>query len=314
MKCLRMVGVCLILAVLAATSEARAQKFPILTGEYLGQDQPGLAATPFATDLLIRPLGLSFTPDGSELYYASWQGDPRVRIMVMRLVDGRWTESATVPFSGTYEDWDLNLSPAGRRLYFSSKRPLTGDGEPRSDSDIWYVETDASGGWGEPQNLGPPVNTEENEVHPTVTSDGTIYFFAGYERGMGSADIYRSRLVDGQYTMPENLGAPINTAVAEMDPFVAPDERYLVFHSRAEGGYGENDLYVSFRLDDGSWGAPVNMGPKVNSDGNDYCGRFSFDERFFFFTSTRDETRSTYWIDASVLEELRASFHPKPDA
>jgi Tol biopolymer transport system component len=286
-------------------ASARTQEFPVLTGPYLGQEEPGLTAKLFAPDLLMSPLGLSFTPDGKELYYASWQGEPRVRIMVMRDVDGRWTESTTPPFSGSYEDWDLNLSPDGRRLYFSSKRPRSGTGDPRTDADIWFVERNASGEWGEPQNVGPPVNTDGDEVHPTVTSDGTIYFFSGYEGGMGSADIYRSRRVNGQHVASENLGAPINTEVAEMDPYVAPDESYLVFHSRAEGGYGENDLYISFRRADGSWGEPVNMGPKINGEGSDYCGRFTIDGRFFIFKSTKNGVRGIYWIDARVLEDLK---------
>jgi Tol biopolymer transport system component len=304
MKYRRLLLTCLLVALCPPLS-ARAQEFPVLTGAYLGQEEPGVTATLFAPELLIRPLGLSFTHDGKELYYASWRGDPRVRIMVMKVVDGRWTESETPLFSGTYEDWDLNLSPDGSRLYFSSKRPVGGEGEQRPDADIWYVERDASGAWGEPQRLGSPVNTDGDEVHPTVTSDGTIYFFSGYEGGMGSADIYRSRFVNGRYTTPQNLGAPINTEVAEMDPFVAPDESYLVFHSRAEGGYGENDLYISFRTSDGSWGEPVNMGPEINGEGNDYCGRFSIDGRFFFFSSTKNGVRGIYWIDAKVLEDLR---------
>jgi Tol biopolymer transport system component len=291
--------------VLLASTGAQSQEFPELQGPYLGQHEPGLTATLFAPDLLIRPLGLSFTKDGKELYYASWQGEPRVRIMFMRLVDGAWTESATPSFSGTYEDWDLNISPDGNRLYFSSKRPRMGEGEPRTDSDIWYVERGASGAWGEPHNLGSPVNTDGDEVHPTVSSDGTVYFFAGYDGGMGSADIYLSQFVNGHHTTPENLGAPVNTEVAEMDPFVAPDESYLVFHSRADGGYGENDLYISFRQADGSWGKPVNMGPKINGEASDYCGRFTIDGRFFIFKSTKNGVRGIYWIDAKVLQSLR---------
>ena len=290
--------------VLLVPTGAQSQAFPELAGPYLGQEEPGIAAKLFAPDVLIRPLGLSFTPDSRELYYASWQ-QPRVRILSMREVDGRWTESATPRFSGKYEDWDLNISPDGNRLYFSSKRPRSGEGEPRTDADIWYVERTAFGEWGEPQNLGPPVNTDGDEVHPTVTSDGTVYFFSGREGGFGSADIYRSRFVDGQYTVPENLGAPINTTVAEMDPFVAHDESFLVFHSRAEGGFGENDLYISFRTSSGSWGTPVNMGPAINGEANDYCGRFSIDGRYFFFSSTKNGTRGIYWIDAKVLENLK---------
>lgn len=276
-------------------------------GEYLGQEKPGLTAKPFAPELLERALGLAFAPDGKELFYALWGVETRAAIMMMKMVDEKWTEPATAPFSGKYMDWDLNLSPDGKRLYFSSQRPLDGEGEPK-DGDIWFVEKSSNGGWGEPQNLGEPVNTDENEVHPTVSSDGTLYFFAGYEGGVGSADIYRSRFMRGRYTKPENIGAPINTGIAEMDPVIAPDGSYLIFHSRMEGGCGENDLYISFRNGDGSWAQPVNMGERINTDQNDYCGRVSLDGRYFFFKRRGQDVNATYWIDAKVIEELRIKF------
>ena len=151
------------------------------------------------------------------------------------------------------------------------------------------------------------MDTEKDEVHPTVCSDGTVYFFAGYEGGIGSADIYFSRFMNGQYVKPENIGPPINTEIADMDLFVAPDESYLIFHSRMSDGFGAIDLYISFRKKDGSWAKPLNMGPRVNTDMMDYCGRVSHDGKFLFFLRMGQGKRGIYWIDAKVIEELKES-------
>lgn len=288
----------------ALENNADLKPFQILKGEYLGQEKPGSEPEPFAPELLSKALGLSFSLDGKELYFASWGGNPRAVIKFMKMENGQWTEPQTVPFSGKCMDWDLYLSPDGKRLYFSSVRPLEGPGEPK-DPDIWFVEKNDLGEWGEPENLGPPVNTEKDEVHPTVSSTGTIYFFAGYEEGFGSADLYRSKFSNGRYLKPENLGDTINSKYAEMDPFIAADESYLIFHSPRPGGLGGNDLYISYRQKDGSLSKPINMGPQINSDKNDYCGRVSPDGRFFFFKSLRNRKSYNYWVDSKVIQELK---------
>ncbi len=282
--------------------------FPVLKGEFLGQPDPGKTAKPFANDIITKSLGISFTPDGKELYYTQWlSGDPRAVIMTMKMIDGVWLEPETTAFSGKYMDWDLNLSPDGKRLYFSSRRPVDG-GDVRKDAEIWFVEKSSGGEWSKPQNIGSPISTTENEVYPSVSESGNMYFFSGYEGGIGSADIYVSKFVNGKYSKPECMGKEINTENAEMDPFIAPDESYLIFHSRADGGYGENDLYISFRFEDGSWAKAVNMGPEVNSKTSDYCGRVSNDGKFFFYTSSREGQKGFYWISAKIIDDLKQHY------
>jgi len=284
------------------------QDFPVLKGDYLGQKKPGLIPELFAPGLLSTKehsaIGLAFTPDGKELYYTSWGGEPRARIMYMKRESTRWSKPQTAPFSGKYMDWDLNLSPDGNKLFFNSRRPVKENGEPKEDADIWLVER-TKNGWSEPENLGSPVNTDKNEVHPTVSRNGTLYFFAQYDDSRGSADIYRSKLVNGQYTQPENLGDAVNSEFPEMDPFVAPDESYLIFHSPRPDGFGQNDLYISFRAKDGTWSEAINMGTKINTQASEYCGRVSPDGKYFFFSIRKESPANFYWVDAKIINELK---------
>ena len=112
--------------------------------------------------------------------------------------------------------------------------------------------------------------------------------------------------------MPENLGRRINTESREYDPFIAPDESYLIFASERPGGLGAADLYISFREAGGAWGDPKNMGTAVNSSAADYTPMLSPDGKYLFFTSSRQAQDDIYWIDARVIDTFRPA-DPLPD-
>ncbi|MFC1476846.1 TolB family protein [candidate division KSB1 bacterium] len=284
-------------------SQEKQEKFPVLTGPYLGQKPPGLTAEIFAPELIGSPLGIAVSPDAHEIYYAMWGGEPQARIMYVKYENGRWTAPQTASFSGEFMDWDVNFSPDGSRLYFSSRRPLPGSDTPKEDADTWFVERTAAG-WGTPQNPGLPVNTEKEEVHPTVAANGNLYFFCNIDDGSGN-NIYLSRYINGSYAKPEKLGMAINTGHHEMDPFIAPDESYLIFHSERPNGIGTYDLYISFRKENKAWSPAINMGEHVNAERNNLCGRVSHDGKYLFFRSTRNGVRGAYWIDAAIIETLK---------
>ncbi len=279
-------------------------------GDYLGQNPPGTVPEVFAPGLISTDravASLAFTPDGKELYFAKdtpEQPDLNV-IRFMRKENNRWSAPRDAPFSGEYRDWNLNLSPDGKRLYFTSRRPVSGK-EPKKDNDIWFVEKTEEG-WGEPQNPGPPVNTELNDCYASVSRNGTLYYHGfGYKDGIGGADIYRSRWVDGRYTQPENLGEAINSEHHDWDVFVAPDESYLIFASVGRpNGLGRGDLYVSFRQPDGSWSRAKNLGNVINSDADEICPSVSPDGKYLFFTSNRNGASAVYWVDVSVIKDLK---------
>ncbi|MEM9490079.1 MAG: hypothetical protein AAGC55_13105 [Myxococcota bacterium] len=255
-------------------------------GPYLGQ-RASAAPTLFAPGWVStrhNELNAALSPDGRELFFSLTDpGDNVAAIMVSQQIAGVWSEPQVAPFSGQYSDVDPNFSPDGKRLYFCSTRPLTGDG-PAKDADIWYVERTADG-WSEAVNIGPPINTDKNDWYPSLTTDGTIYY-STWDPQRKTDDIFRARPTgDGGYSV-ENIGAPINTGFVEFDPFIAPDESYLLFASYRRDGFGSSDLYISIN-NDGQWSEPRNLGPEINSPSKDYCPVVSADGRYFLFTSKR---------------------------
>jgi len=227
----------------------------------------------------------AFTPDGKTLYFV--RSTPNFNlwtILVSHLEKGRWTTPQIAPFSGKYSDADPFITRDGLHLYFISNRPVPGKAKP--DLDIWFMDK-AGSGWTEPKNISSPINSSGNEWYPTVAANGTIYFGSDREGGKGRTDIYRSRLVEGKYAQPENLGDPINTQFNEFEPLIAPDESFLIFMGGGRtDGRGGFDLYLSYYRNEG-WTKPVNLGDEINSGGNEYSPTISPDGKYFLWTSTR---------------------------
>ena len=230
-------------------------------------------------------LNAAFTPDGRTLYFT--KRTPKLQlwtILVSTLKGNRWSEPRVAEFSGQYSDFDPFISPDGSQLFFSSNRPAPG--KTKNDFDIWVVKKTATG-WSTPENLGPDINTESQEFYPSVSKDGTLYFSSNREGGKGSIDVYRSRLVNGKYAKPENLGDAINSKYYDGDPYIAPDESFLIFvsYNRPEG-LGDGDLYISLNQN-GAWTPAKNLGAPINSSALDFCPNMSPDGKYFFFTSER---------------------------
>jgi Tol biopolymer transport system component len=227
----------------------------------------------------------AFTPDGKTIYFV--RSTPNFNfwtILVSRFERGRWNTPEVAPFSGQYSDADPFITPDGSRFYFISNRPVSGKSTP--DLDIWMMEKTAAG-WSEPKNPGAPINSPGSEWYPTIAANGTIYFGSDRQGGKGRTDIYRSRLINGNYSEAENLGDAINTQFNEFEPLIAPDESFMIFmaggRSDSAGGF---DLYISYNRN-GSWTKPSNLGSKINSSGNEYSPMISPDGKYFFWTSTR---------------------------
>jgi Tol biopolymer transport system component len=226
-----------------------------------------------------------FTPDGKVLYFV--KSTPNFSfwtIALSRLENGKWSAPEVAPFSGQYSDADPFITPDGSRLFFISNRPAPG--KTGRDLDIWVMEkTDT--GWSEPRNPGPPVNSPGNEWFPTATNDGTLYFGSDREGGKGRTDIYRCPMIDRKYSGAENLGENINSPFGEFEPYIAPDESYLIFAAAGrQDGKGQFDLYLSHRRE-GAWTKAVNLGDKINTAATEFAPKVSPDGKTFFFTSTR---------------------------
>lgn len=294
----------MLLVILLLAHNTNSADIPVLIGPYLGQKPPGTVPVVFAAGIVSasRPeFNAAFSPDGKEFYFSVYEQSGRETMLFMRYVDNRWTAPASVPFVSPHSDCDPIFSPDGKTLYFISTRPKKDTSS--QDWDIWYVERTDSG-WSEPKNLGPPINSESDEYYVSLTNEGTIYFASNRKGGLGSFDIYKSGTLNGTYEKPENLGASINTTYLEHDPFISPDESYLIFTSvDRPGGFGTGDLYISFHQNDGSWTKAKNLGNGFNTKAYDFCPIVSPDGKYFFFTRGGD----IFWVSSNALK----SFSPK---
>lgn len=274
--------------------------------DYFGMQPPGFKPVVFAPGIIstedANELDCSFTPDGNQVFFTV-ETDTSSTIYTIKKMDGKWGKREVAFFSGKYWDVDPYITSDGKILYFSSTRPLTKDGEEK-DSDIWFCKMEDNGKWGEPENLGK-VNAEgKHDFYTSISKKGTMYTSV-FAKGFTGGDLFYATNEEGNYIKSQKLPEPINTEYNEHDPFIAPDESYLIFTSTRPGGYGKADLYITFRKKDGTWDEPINMGEKINSPEYDFCPILSPDGKYFFYTSKASGNGNIYWVDASILESYR---------
>ncbi len=297
-------------------------KFTELSGPYLGQKPPGIIPELFAPGLLSAGCDVSsitFTPDGMELCYFLWTpggetlAEPKgpfqqMIIMYSRMKNGRWTEPKEFSFNHDRKQCYPFFSPDGQRIYFISWR--SGQGP------AMFVER-SKGEWSEPKDVDLKDDNKTGFV--SVAASRNLYF----------SNFIRYCFENGGYTTPEKLDIPVNDLGCH-HPFIAPDESYIIFDfPNAENGFGEEDLYISFRDKKGEWTEAQNMGEGINTGYRDKRAFVSFDGKYMFFSSDRigeselpnvsmtlKELRqlmkapvngfeNIYWIDAKVIEDLR---------
>jgi hypothetical protein len=301
-----LVGVCLFLLMFVATVSAQQgdSAFPTLTGPYLGQKAPGTTPEVFAPGVVstdAHEFSCSFTPDGNEFYFTRRDLETKTPlIMVTKLVDGAWTKPEVVPFIEDTPAFEPRVTVDGKRLYFTYGKVIPDQQGPPMN--IFYVEREGAG-WGAPRNAGAPFNPMK-AMYVSTTRDGTIYT-TDISGGPGSESIAVARSVEGKYESLEKLGPPIDVGARDMYPFVSPDESYLLFTSTRPVEGVESGLFVSFRLESGTWSDPQGIAlplevglPLVTPDG-----------KFLFFTAGERGKSDIYWADAGIIEDLK----PKND-
>lgn len=142
-------------------------------------------------------------------------------------------------------------------------------------------------GFGKWKRIEGDINIETNKGALSVSQDGEWLIFAGdlSTQGHRSFDIYISYYTPQGWSEPQNAGTNINTDFYESGPTLSPDKRALYFVSNRPGGYGGRDLYVSYRQPNGKWGPAVNMGPDINSAGDELAPSIHADNQTLYYTS-----------------------------
>jgi len=273
---------------------------------YPDKDLPGKSPKVFAPGIVSLPQtregALSFSPDGKELFFTKAVEGNRVSIMTMQFQDGKWTEPNLWEHSNVASNSESYVAPGGKEIYFISTRHAPkGKGSGR----IWKsIKTKE--GWGSPVEVMHPVVTDKGIWFPTVSNNGKVFFGAYLDSigNLGKSDIYVKDL-KSKDTPIQHIGyASINSAHEEWDPYIAPDESYLLFESDRPGGYGAVDIYVSFNVN-GEWQSPVNLGRSINTSAYEVAAKVSPDGKFIFFDRPMKDEQNIYWVSSTVLDSLR---------
>ncbi|MEQ9426848.1 MAG: hypothetical protein RJQ09_20665 [Cyclobacteriaceae bacterium] len=261
--------------------------FPDLEGPYMGQEPPGMVAEPFAPGIISRDgweLEGVFAPGMKEFYFTTRRGKGTpITVIGFRQQNNVWKKYIEFRRRG-----EISFSPDGSRMHMAEGyKDRVGDG------------------WSERKSLGPMFDREDWGIMRLTASEKGTYVFDDYK----SDDVIRmSKLKDGNRQAPENIGPIVNTGEWTAHPFIAPDESYLIWDSEREGGFGDSDLYISFRQKDESWGPAINMGDGVNSPQWDAYASVTPDGKYILFNRGIDEENNNidiYWVDAQIIETLK---------
>lgn len=276
-------------------------KFPVLRGPYLGQKPPGMTPKIFAPGIISTDMSegsSGFAHNGTVFVFQRFI-DRKCHTYIMRLKNNQWSPPALIPFwKQLIHNGDFVLSPDDRTMFYQVKTEISG----RLDSDIWKVELPGRE-WGARSRLPAPINTSYDESFASQASDGTLYFFSRRPGGVGQSDLYIAQCKNGVYADPINLKV-LNTQYHEWDPYIAPDQTYLIFCSAKPGGFGQDDLYISFKNTENQWGDPIHLDRRFNSPRSENRPYITHDGKYFFFTSYRRGNRDIYWVDAKIIKEF----------
>jgi tricorn protease-like protein len=270
----------------------------------------GNKAEPFLPDIFSRfpnVRDIAISPEGDEIYFSvqSYQDEVSI-IAYIKKINDAWSNPAIASFSGKYFDIEPFLSSNGQRLYFSSNRPINESENKQKDFDIWYVQRENKNAeWSSPVNVGPPINSEENEFYPSIANNNNFYFTCDERGTKGKDDIFFSQWENGKYSEPISLSDSINSEGYEFNAFIAPDESYIIFTAyQREDGFGSGDLYISYKTSDGEWTKAKNLGAEVNSSKMDYCPFVDSKTNTLYFTSKRSEVNNLNTGYSSLPEFL----------
>ncbi len=268
---------------------------PNIESPYLGQKPPGLTPIPFAPGLVsteIYEYDGAFAHDMKAFYFVR-RGEKNIKSTFYEYkydeTNGSWKKSVLAsPWIGRPV-----ISPDGTTMHLGTR----------------YLKKTKSG-WSKIQNLESPiVSNDSMYIMRLSESANSTYYFDTYKEGDSTFPIRYSRLINGKHEEPRALPKAINTGTFLSHPFIAPDESYLLFDAKRENGYGDSDIYISFKQKDGTWGNGINLGDKINTNAWEASASITPDGKYLFFSrnvgSDDYENVDIFWVDAQIIETLK---------
>lgn len=182
---------------------------------------------------------IALSNDGQRMLL--YRGDRSGNIYESELIGEDWSEPVKMPepINSKKHESSASISPDGRTIYFISNRK-----KGQGGLDIWMSHMDKSGKWEKAENLGPTINTSENEEGVFIHPDGkTLYFSSKGHNTKGGYDIFKSVFENNKWTAPFNMGDSINTPDDDLFYNVTADGKTAYYSSIRAGGFGKKDIY-----------------------------------------------------------------------
>lgn len=249
-----------------------------------------------------------FTKDGRTMYFTRnnfidgkrGKSDKQITLLKLYkadLINDAWENIKELPFnSDQYSTAHPTLSVDEKTLYFASDMPGT-----LGLSDLYKVKINEDGTFGEPQNLGPSINTEGRETFPFISGDNELYFASDGRPGLGGLDVFVSKINDnGTFEDVENVGEPINSKQDDFGFTIDSKKRNGFFSSNREGGHGLDDIY-RFTETRRLVCEQDLMGIVVDSESNEFLPNASLtliDENFNFVSTIVSDEKGNYIFPA----------------
>ncbi len=245
---------------------------------------------------------LALSPDKNDAFFAVRKAPGQWEIQRTERRDGIWQSSVTAPFSGVHSDLEPTFSPDGRRLFFSSDRPLAD--QPNADGfNLWMVERQGDG-WSPPKALPAPINGPGDQWRASQGRSGRLYY--------SSMGLWNCPFAEEKAGEPVKLFDPqAPQGLIGGHAFVAPDEDYLLTAWMDGPGHrGGWDIYISFRDGQGNWSPSINLGDAVNTPAGEDFPLVSPDGRDLYFfrhhkSESGEESGDIFRIDAGFLLFLK---------
>ncbi|GGX09622.1 TolB family protein [Aquimarina muelleri] len=198
----------------------------------------------------------TFSKDGETVYFTrnnysknksitSINGVVLLKIYKASYINGKWDDIEELPFnSDEYSIAHPALSPDGKFLYFASDMPGS-----IGKSDLYVVEINRDGSFGEPRNLGSQINTSGRETFPYVSDQGKLFFASDGHKGLGGLDVFMVMPYQDDFFEVYNLGKPINSSKDDFTFIIDEKSRTGYFASNRRGGKGDDDIYSFKQID-----------------------------------------------------------------
>ena len=204
-----------------------------------------------------------------------------------------------------YADYVPLIFPDESYLYFTSRRiGSTGnlkDVYGNYYEDVYISQHLPDGTWGEPKNIGPPINTNTHDACVALSFDGNNMIIYRTSPDQFTGDLYISHTDYEGWSVPQKLGSEINTPFIETSACFSNDTSVIYFSSTKPGGFGGKDIYRIKKMPSGKWSLPMNLGANINTDKDEDAPFLHPDGVTLYFSSKGHNTMGEYDVFKSVL-------------